>query len=703
MGQEDEASAELIATIQHDHVAMKNFYNNHPAAKELHMIYGNEYPLFWKDVIGWTGWKDARKLFLRNSSNGYSHPASTEAQRSETGNDNNVPKKRKSRWGAPVDETHQVDTEKIKRKSRWERQEQNNLENFALSVLPIQIPSATIPPTSSVPTVLDLLPVIPANLTPEQQEDLSNLQMKLKEANQRLENLEVEAARIDSLPRGHRDRSPSPPPMYDADGKRKNTRAVRWREKYTAQRQECLEAMLVLTNASRNISSVAPTIFNRKRYCKIPIPIEKHPTYNFIGLIIGPRGKTQKEMEEKTNCKIAIRGRGSVKEGARGRKDGKAFEGEDEELHVLITGDNQSSVDAAADMVRQMLVVIDDDKNIHKQQQLRELALLNGTLKEEEYCQLCAEKGHKSYECPKRFSMTSKKVSVKCALCGDTSHVTRDCMLNRNGAAVQDNDIKKMDSDYLNFMAELDGNKTNVVGSEVVDDASKVCQAVNERTVPSSSGTSGSSLIMTISTRKVKATDQSLLLSENDNTFAELTEGNQSRSIANILPSSSHLTNSGMVPLGPSIVTSQPSQPIPMTSVNNNTSAIPLGNPPLPTPPPNVLPLPPPSLIPSMPVSSMSTTNTFPPIPTLLPPVPPMMAAPYRQFPPHPQYTTAQNYYNPMNPYNQLQPANIMPGATLNIPGQQQTGVNNAGMGSWRGYSGGDAKDGAGGFNWWDE
>lgn len=103
----------------------------------------------------------------------------------------------------------------------------------------------------------------------------------------------------------------------------------------------------------------ASQLLVRKRVKKIPIPIDKHPNYNFIGLIIGPRGKTQKELEAKTGCKIAIRGRGSVKEGARGRRDGKVMEGDNEPLHVVISGDNQRAVDAASDMVEQMLIVRD--------------------------------------------------------------------------------------------------------------------------------------------------------------------------------------------------------------------------------------------------------------------------------------------------------------------------------------------------------
>ena len=79
-----------------------------------------------------------------------------------------------------------------------------------------------------------------------------------------------------------------------------------------------------------------------KKYRKIFIPQKEYPGYNFIGLIIGPRGNTQKRMQKETNTKIAIRGRGSVKEGA--ARDPKYDYGEDEELHVLITADNQKDV-----------------------------------------------------------------------------------------------------------------------------------------------------------------------------------------------------------------------------------------------------------------------------------------------------------------------------------------------------------------------
>ena len=81
----------------------------------------------------------------------------------------------------------------------------------------------------------------------------------------------------------------------------------------------------------------------RKKTNKIFLNTKDYPGYNFIGLVIGPRGKTQKELEAKTGAKIAIRGKGSVKEGSRGRRDGRPMPDADLPLHVLLTADDQVS------------------------------------------------------------------------------------------------------------------------------------------------------------------------------------------------------------------------------------------------------------------------------------------------------------------------------------------------------------------------
>lgn len=103
------------------------------------------------------------------------------------------------------------------------------------------------------------------------------------------------------------------------------------------------------------------------------IPQEQHPDVNFVGLLIGPRGNTLKcnfkrikylwslakyfnifsfsAMEKETGAKIIIRGKGSVKEGKVGRKDGQPLPGEDEPLHAFITASNPEYVKKAVDKV----------------------------------------------------------------------------------------------------------------------------------------------------------------------------------------------------------------------------------------------------------------------------------------------------------------------------------------------------------------
>lgn len=77
------------------------------------------------------------------------------------------------------------------------------------------------------------------------------------------------------------------------------------------------------------------------------IPQEEYPDINFVGLLIGPRGNTLKSMEKDTQSKIIIRGKGSVKEGKLGRKDGQPMPGEDEPLHAFVTGPTVESVTGA--------------------------------------------------------------------------------------------------------------------------------------------------------------------------------------------------------------------------------------------------------------------------------------------------------------------------------------------------------------------
>ncbi|WZZ79916.1 hypothetical protein YC2023_100488 [Brassica napus] len=75
-----------------------------------------------------------------------------------------------------------------------------------------------------------------------------------------------------------------------------------------------------------------------KRIIRLDVPVDKFPTYNFVGRILGPRGNSLKRVEQATHCRVFIRGRGSVKDTVKEEKlKGKpGYEHLCEPLHILI-------------------------------------------------------------------------------------------------------------------------------------------------------------------------------------------------------------------------------------------------------------------------------------------------------------------------------------------------------------------------------
>ena len=61
-----------------------------------------------------------------------------------------------------------------------------------------------------------------------------------------------------------------------------------------------------------------------------------------------------------------------------------------------------------------------------KRNQLRELAALNGTLRDDENqaCQNCGQIGHRKYDCPEAKNFTA---NIICRVCGNAGHMARDC------------------------------------------------------------------------------------------------------------------------------------------------------------------------------------------------------------------------------------------------------------------------------------
>lgn len=119
---------------------------------------------------------------------------------------------------------------------------------------------------------------------------------------------------------------------------------------------------------------------------KIFIPVNEYPEYNFIGRILGPRGMTIKQMEQETECKIMIRGKGSLRDKKKEMANyGKVnWEHLEEELHILIQCEdtpNRATVKIknAVRQIKKLLLPVTDGADKLKKKQLMELSIINGT------------------------------------------------------------------------------------------------------------------------------------------------------------------------------------------------------------------------------------------------------------------------------------------------------------------------------------
>ena len=192
-------------------------------------------------------------------------------------------------------------------------------------------------------------------------------------------------------------------------------------------------------------------------------------------------------MENESGAKIAIRGKGSVKEG-KGKSDAAHASNQDEDLHCLIMADTEDKVNKAKKLIHNVIETvrnltitlpryphrdptdtddlqaasIPEGQNELKRNQLRELAALNGTLRDDENqaCQNCGEIGHRKYDCPQARNFTA---NIICRVCGNAGHMARDCPDRARGQDPRNFPpraaIGGPEGDYERLMIELGGGE----------------------------------------------------------------------------------------------------------------------------------------------------------------------------------------------------------------------------------------------------
>ena len=257
-----------------------------------------------------------------------------------------APTKRRSRWGGKVDVASESARNGVAKKSRWGAKK--TVTDPVQLAVQLGLPLATL-----------------QHMSAEQQQTLPQIKERMDEIDLLMQLPDCGASEIPA-----HQRPPSPEPIFDKAGTQVNSAGARRRQQLEAERAELVEAL-------------KPRAAQRC-WRKLIVPVDKYPGYNFFGALIGPRGNAQKRMERESGCKIVIRGRGAIKDGM-GRHDGKPLGPEDEEpMHVLIEAPDEASVEKGQKMIEIVLNPYSEDAVTQKEKQMKELAIINGTLKEED-------------------------------------------------------------------------------------------------------------------------------------------------------------------------------------------------------------------------------------------------------------------------------------------------------------------------------
>lgn len=122
-------------------------------------------------------------------------------------------------------------------------------------------------------------------------------------------------------------------------------------------------------------------LLNDENKLKVKIYLPKDGSVNYIGLIIGPKGMYQKKLEEQTNCRILIRGKGSVqRESMIPGVTLQPSPDDNEEQHVLIVGDTEKDIEKAQAAINSVLNADEETRNAIRNEQLRSAQEINDKL-----------------------------------------------------------------------------------------------------------------------------------------------------------------------------------------------------------------------------------------------------------------------------------------------------------------------------------
>lgn len=122
------------------------------------------------------------------------------------------------------------------------------------------------------------------------------------------------------------------------------------------ERREVIGEILKLNPSYKAPADYKPLL----KEAKVAIPIKEYPGRNFVGIIFGPAGDTQKRLEKETGAKIRVYGTkaDTRKEIEITSSDGNESHDDCEELSVLVTAETYDKVDAAVSLIELLVTPV---------------------------------------------------------------------------------------------------------------------------------------------------------------------------------------------------------------------------------------------------------------------------------------------------------------------------------------------------------
>ncbi|XP_065077292.1 branchpoint-bridging protein-like isoform X2 [Ochlerotatus camptorhynchus] len=151
------------------------------------------------------------------------------------------------------------------------------------------------------------------------------------------------------------------------------------------------------SSRNSNSSSGSPSVIHEKKKMlditrdkpikiavRVQVPVRDHPKFNFVGKLLGPKGNSLKRLQEETMCKMAVLGKGSMRD--RKKEEELRLSGDpryshlSEDLHVEIStytapAEAHARIAYALAEVRRFLVP--DYHDDIRQEQMWEMQALN--------------------------------------------------------------------------------------------------------------------------------------------------------------------------------------------------------------------------------------------------------------------------------------------------------------------------------------